>query len=78
MNKKIAWLASGDSAGMTGFEPAVSALTGQRVRPLHYTPEREVVYHSGRNGVKRTNSADPGYDFIQLDSLLIAPPILRS
>ncbi len=26
---------------MTGFEPAVSALTGQRVRPLHYTPERE-------------------------------------
>ena len=27
------------AAGMTGFEPAVSALTGQRVGPLHYTPE---------------------------------------
>ncbi len=25
---------------MTGFEPAVSALTGQRVSPLHYTPGR--------------------------------------
>ena len=25
-------------AGMTGFEPAISALTGQRVRPLHHTP----------------------------------------
>jgi hypothetical protein len=25
-------------AGMTGFEPAISALTGQRVEPLHYTP----------------------------------------
>ena len=25
-------------AGMTGFEPAISALTGQRVKPLHYTP----------------------------------------
>ena len=24
---------------MTGFEPAISALTGQRVWPLHYTPE---------------------------------------
>ena len=28
-----------DEAGMTGFEPAVSALTGQRVGPLHHTPD---------------------------------------
>ena len=33
-------------AGMTGFEPAISALTGQRVRPLHHTPERRLVYHN--------------------------------
>lgn len=39
-------------AGMTGFEPAVSALTGQRVGPLHYTPERRKVYHMQTNPVK--------------------------
>lgn len=33
-------------AGMTGFEPAISALTGQRVGPLHHTPERPLVYHA--------------------------------
>src|SRR3970040_2021265 len=33
-----AWCGPGGSAGMTGFEPAVSALTGQRVAPLHHTP----------------------------------------
>src|SRR3972149_1452572 len=33
-----AWARPGGSAGMTGFEPAVSALTGQRVGPLHHTP----------------------------------------
>ena len=26
------------SAGTTGFEPAISGLTGQRVKPLHYAP----------------------------------------
>jgi len=31
---------------MTGFEPAISALTGQRVWPLHYTPEAGLVYHT--------------------------------
>jgi hypothetical protein len=36
----------GVGAGMKGFEPSVSALTGQRVRPLHHTPERAEVYHS--------------------------------
>ncbi len=36
------------AAGMTGFEPAISALTGQRVWPLHYTPEPGVVYHTAR------------------------------
>jgi hypothetical protein len=40
-------------AGMTGFEPAISALTGQRVSPLHYTPERREVYHGARVVVKR-------------------------
>lgn len=25
-------------AGMTGFEPAVSTLTGSHVRPLHHIP----------------------------------------
>jgi hypothetical protein len=27
-----------DLAGMTGFEPAVSTLTGSHVRPLHHIP----------------------------------------
>lgn len=39
---------------MTGFEPAVSALTGQRVGPLHHTPERREVYHAGNRNVKMT------------------------
>ena len=26
-------------AGATGFEPAVSALTGPHVKPLHHAPE---------------------------------------
>ena len=28
----------GSVAGMTGFEPAVSTLTGSHVRPLHHIP----------------------------------------
>ncbi len=39
-------------AGTTGFEPAISALTGQRVKPLHYAPEHATVYHSRGNSVK--------------------------
>ena len=35
------------SAGATGFEPAVSALTGPHVEPLHHAPERQVSYHMG-------------------------------
>ncbi len=34
-------------AGATGFEPAVSALTGPHVEPLHHAPERKIVYHRG-------------------------------
>lgn len=37
--KKRLLFARRSLAGMTGFEPAISALTGQRVKPLHYTPE---------------------------------------
>ena len=33
-------------AGATGFEPAVSALTGPHVKPLHHAPEQEEVYHT--------------------------------
>ncbi len=28
-------------AGATGFEPAILALTGPHVRPLHHAPERK-------------------------------------
>jgi hypothetical protein len=42
----------GRSAGMTGFEPAISGLTGQRVSPLHYTPKRSEVYHVVGSNVK--------------------------
>ena len=28
----------------TGFEPAISALTGQRVKPLHYGTHKETEY----------------------------------
>ncbi len=27
------------SAGATGFEPAISGLTGRHVKPLHYAPK---------------------------------------
>ena len=30
---------SNNLAGTTGFEPAISGLTGQHVRPLHHAPE---------------------------------------
>ncbi len=33
-------------AGTTGFEPAISALTGPHVKPLHHAPERTIVYHN--------------------------------
>jgi hypothetical protein len=29
------------SAGATGFEPAISALTGPHVKPLHHAPKRK-------------------------------------
>jgi hypothetical protein len=32
-------------AGATGFEPAVSALTGPHVKPLHHAPGRCQYYH---------------------------------
>jgi hypothetical protein len=41
---------------MKGFEPSVSALTGQRVWPLHHTPERLKVYHSDESIVKTPRS----------------------
>ena len=34
-------------AGATGFEPAISALTGPHVEPLHHAPERKISYHIG-------------------------------
>ena len=40
---------------MTGFEPAVSALTGQRVGPLHHTPQRREVYHAESRSVKKAD-----------------------
>jgi hypothetical protein len=33
-------------AGATGFEPAILALTGPHVRPLHHAPERPKYYHT--------------------------------
>ena len=33
----------GSVAGMTGFEPAVSTLTGSHVRPLHHIPMWSLV-----------------------------------
>ena len=47
---------------MTGFEPAISALTGQRVKPLHYTP---VVNKS------ITQAADFGQDISVIPSILV-------
>lgn len=41
---------------MTGFEPAISALTGQRVRPLHYTPALD------ENFITRSQRAQTGSD----------------
>lgn len=32
-------------AGATGFEPAISALTGPHVEPLHHAPIGKEVYH---------------------------------
>jgi hypothetical protein len=37
-------------AGPTGFEPAISSVTGRRDRPLHYEP-RSV----GKNGLRQCN-----------------------
>jgi hypothetical protein len=34
-------------AGATGFEPAISALTGPHVEPLHHAPEQKSYYHIG-------------------------------
>jgi hypothetical protein len=47
-------------AGMTGFEPAISALTGQRVGPLHHTPRRAEVYHERSHGVNAARSHAAG------------------
>ena len=30
-------------AGSTGFEPAISSVTGRRVRPLHYEPRVFII-----------------------------------
>jgi hypothetical protein len=48
----------GGLAGMKGFEPSVSALTGQRVGPLHHTPRQPEVYHVAKASVKRTQSSN--------------------
>ena len=32
-------------AGATGFEPAISGLTGRHVKPLHYAPRWRISYH---------------------------------
>ena len=37
-NKKKNPAVAGFQAGATGFEPAVSALTGPHVKPLHHAP----------------------------------------
>ncbi len=42
-------------AGPTGFEPAISALTGRRVRPGYTTgPFLREIYHVSRENVKKT------------------------
>ena len=43
---------------MKGFEPSVSALTGQRVGPLHHTPRQPEVYHAGKASVKQRVEVD--------------------
>ncbi len=40
-------------AGATGFEPAVSALTGPHVEPLHHAPERGIVYHEALDASRK-------------------------
>ena len=45
-NKKIHHLLVDFLAGATGFEPAISALTGPHVEPLHHAPERLLSYHT--------------------------------
>ena len=37
----------------TGFEPAISALTGLHVRPLHHGTKRKRVYHTNLNTSSR-------------------------
>src|SRR3989304_4207654 len=60
-----AWCGPGGSAGMTGFEPAVSALTGQRVGPLHHTPngrESTIPVRGPRTGgLARTGGGRPSF-----------------
>jgi hypothetical protein len=38
-------------AEATGFEPAISALTGLRVRPLHHASNEEERYHAAETRV---------------------------
>ena len=50
-NKKSAYF-SRFLAGATGFGPAISALTGPHVKPLHHAPERHIyiIITSSRQG----------------------------
>lgn len=52
-------------AGATGFEPAVSALTGPHVEPLHHAPIDQEVYHSFilRQDIFKKNSGFPLFFF---------------
>ncbi|GEM_PF-1173529 len=44
-------------AGPTGFEPAISSVTGRRVRPLHYEPVtlQALSYQTSANCATATN-----------------------
>jgi hypothetical protein len=55
-NKKVASLETTFfSAGATGFEPAVSALTGPHVEPLHHAPKRRPqYYHADSNSSRKS------------------------
>ncbi len=73
------------SAEVTGFEPAISALTGLHVRPLHHTSKRTRVYPLVVSTVKIAEHAGCPRDFrnlrqepIVIESLgHISPNLLR-
>ena len=42
-------------AGSTGFEPAISSVTGRRVRPLHYEPKMSWGHLCRQNAKRNCN-----------------------